>query len=75
MDCLNINIVYSFMGIPVFSFSLSRGGDWIDEHAAMHTDETTAADPEYPNTDPPTEPSQPNGPSNGFVGISYSIQF
>ena len=34
------NIVYSFMGIPVFSFSLSRGGDWIDEHAAMHTDET-----------------------------------
>lgn len=34
------NVVYSFMGIPVFSFSLSRGGDWIDEHAAKHTDET-----------------------------------
>ena len=34
------NIVYSFMGIPVFSFSLSRGGDWIDSHAAQHTDET-----------------------------------
>ena len=34
------NIVYSFMGIPVFSFSLSRGGDWIDAHAAQHTDET-----------------------------------
>ena len=34
------NIVYSFMGIPVFSFSLSRGGDWIDGHAAQHTDET-----------------------------------
>jgi len=34
------NIVYSFMGMPVFSFSLSRGGDWIDEHAAQHTDET-----------------------------------
>ena len=33
-------MVYAFMGIPVFSFSLSRGGDWIDEHAAMHTDET-----------------------------------
>ena len=28
------------MGIPVFSFSLSRGGDWIDSHAAQHTDET-----------------------------------
>jgi len=40
--------------------------------STMHTDETAAADPEYPNTDPPTEPSQPNGPSNGFVGISYS---
>jgi actin-like ATPase involved in cell morphogenesis len=34
------NIVYSFMGMPVFSFSLSRGGDWIDSHAAQHTDET-----------------------------------
>ena len=34
------NIVYSFMGIPVFAFSLSRGGDWIDSHAARHTDET-----------------------------------
>ena len=34
------NIVYSLMGIPVFSFSLSRGGDWIDSHAAQHTDET-----------------------------------
>ena len=28
------------MGIPVFAFSLSRGGDWIDSHAAKHTDET-----------------------------------
>ena len=34
------NIVYSFMGIHVFSFSLSRGGHWIDAHAAQHTDET-----------------------------------
>jgi actin-like ATPase involved in cell morphogenesis len=34
------NIVYSFMGIPVFAFSLSRGGDWIDSHAAKHTEET-----------------------------------
>tara|TARA_Y100000310_G_scaffold304680_1_gene344083 strand:+ start:6908 stop:8164 length:1257 start_codon:yes stop_codon:yes gene_type:complete len=34
------NIVYSFMGMPVFAFSLSRGGDWIDSHAARHTDET-----------------------------------
>jgi actin-like ATPase involved in cell morphogenesis len=34
------NVVYSFMGIPVFAFSLSRGGDWIDSHAAKHTDET-----------------------------------
>ncbi|SVB56120.1 uncharacterized protein METZ01_LOCUS208974, partial [marine metagenome] len=34
------NIVYAFMGMPVFAFSLSRGGDWIDAHAAQHTDET-----------------------------------
>ena len=26
--------------MPVFAFSLSRGGDWIDSHAAKHTDET-----------------------------------
>jgi len=35
------NIVYSFMGMPVFAFSLSRGGDWIDSHAAKHMDETS----------------------------------
>ena len=35
------NVVYSFMGIPVFAFSVSRGGDWIDQHAAKHTDETS----------------------------------
>ena len=34
------NIVYAFMGLPVFAFSLSRGGDWIDSHAAQHPDET-----------------------------------
>jgi hypothetical protein len=36
-----VNIVYSFMGIPVFAFSLSRGGDWIDSHAANHSEETS----------------------------------
>jgi actin-like ATPase involved in cell morphogenesis len=35
------NVVYSFMGMPVFAFSVSRGGDWIDAHAAKHTDETS----------------------------------
>tara|TARA_Y100000310_G_scaffold297115_1_gene329908 strand:- start:538 stop:996 length:459 start_codon:yes stop_codon:yes gene_type:complete len=34
------NIVYSFLGMPVFSFSIARSGDWIDEHAAKHIDET-----------------------------------
>ena len=35
------NIVYSFMGMPVFSFSLSRGGrTGLISHAAHHTDET-----------------------------------
>ncbi len=36
-----VNIVYAFMGIPVFAFSLSRGGDWIDSHAAQHSEETS----------------------------------
>jgi actin-like ATPase involved in cell morphogenesis len=33
-----VNIV---LGIPVFAFSLSRGGDWIDSHAANHSEETS----------------------------------
>jgi hypothetical protein len=36
-----------------------------------YTDETAAADPELPNNDPPSIPSQPTGPSSGSVGIGY----
>ena len=35
-----VNICYSFLGMPIFSFSLSRSGDWIDQSAAQNTDET-----------------------------------
>ncbi len=35
----------------------------------MYTDETTIADPELPNSDPPSTPSQPSGSSTGIVGI------
>jgi PKD repeat protein len=36
-------------------------------------DETTAANPQLPNSDPPTTPSQPVGPSSGYVGIPYTF--
>jgi len=34
-----------------------------------YTDETATANPQLPNSDPPTTPSQPAGPSSGIVGI------
>jgi len=34
------NITYSCMGIPIFSFSVARSGDWIDTNAAEATNET-----------------------------------
>ena len=37
------NICYSHMGIPVFSFSIPKGGDWIDENVAIATNETKAS--------------------------------
>ena len=35
-----VNIAYSFMGIPVFSFSITKSGDWIDQSAAKAVSET-----------------------------------
>jgi len=33
------NVTYAFMGMPILSFSISKGGDWIDENAGMQVDE------------------------------------
>ena len=38
-----VNVCYAFMGIPVFSFSIPRCGDWIDENVATATNDTKAA--------------------------------
>lgn len=37
------NVSFSFMGMPVFSFSISRGGDYLDEGVANAVNETKAA--------------------------------
>ncbi len=37
------NVCYAFMGIPVFSFSMSKSGDWIDENVANATNDTKTA--------------------------------
>ena len=37
------NFCYSFMGIPILSFSISRSGDWIDEQVAKAVNETRNA--------------------------------
>jgi hypothetical protein len=34
-----VNLSFSFMGMSVLSFSISRGGDWIDENAAKSVNE------------------------------------
>ena len=36
-----VNVAYSFLGMPIFSFSLARSGDWIDKNAATVTNETS----------------------------------
>jgi len=37
-----VNVCMSFMATPVFSFSISKSGDWIDSQAAMAVDETNS---------------------------------
>lgn len=39
----------------------------------QYTDETTAADPEFPNSDPPSIPSKPTGTSSGNIDIKYNF--
>ncbi len=35
-----VNVCLSFMSIPVFKFSVTKAGDWIDQQVAMAVDET-----------------------------------
>lgn len=35
-----VNICYAFMGMPVLSFAISRGGDYIDQGAAKNMNDT-----------------------------------
>ena len=35
-----VNICYSFMGVPVFAFSVARSGDWVDWSSARTCNET-----------------------------------
>ena len=37
-----VNVCMAFMAAPVFSFSISKSGDWIDAEAALAVDETTS---------------------------------
>ena len=34
-----VNLTFAMMGMPLLSFSISRGGDWIDEESAKATNE------------------------------------
>lgn len=36
----NCNVSYSFLGMPIFSFAVSKCGDWIDSNAAKAVNET-----------------------------------
>lgn len=35
-----VNICYSIFGVPIFKFSITNSGDWIDEESAKHCGET-----------------------------------
>jgi hypothetical protein len=35
-----VNVTYAFMGVPVLSFSISKGGDYIDQSAAKQVNDT-----------------------------------
>lgn len=37
-----VNVCLSFMSVPIVTFSLSKGGDWIDEQAAVAVGETAS---------------------------------
>jgi len=37
-----VNVAMSFMAAPIFSFSISKSGDWIDAQTAMAVDETNS---------------------------------
>lgn len=38
-----VNVAFSYFGMPVFAFSISRSGDWIDASSATACNETSAA--------------------------------
>ena len=37
-----VNVCLSFMSVPIITFSLSKGGDWIDQQAAVAVGETAS---------------------------------
>ena len=37
-----VNVCFAFRSIPLLAFSLARGGDWIDEKAALAVDENAS---------------------------------
>ncbi|MEE9584902.1 MAG: hypothetical protein V3W51_05405 [Candidatus Brocadiales bacterium] len=37
-----VNVCLCYLSVPTFSFSITKAGDWIDQQAAMATNETTS---------------------------------
>lgn len=37
-----VNVCFSFMSVPIFKFSVTKAGDWIDQQVAMTVDEPTS---------------------------------
>ena len=37
-----VNVCLSFMSVPIFKFSVTKAGDWIDQQVAMAVDETAS---------------------------------
>ncbi|MBI5400400.1 hypothetical protein HZB07_07365 [Candidatus Saganbacteria bacterium] len=37
-----VNVCFSFMSVPIFKFSVTKAGDWIDQQVSMAIDETAS---------------------------------
>ena len=37
-----VNVCFSFMSVPIFKFSVTKAGDWLDQQVAMAVDETAS---------------------------------
>jgi intein/homing endonuclease len=64
-----VNVCYSFMGMPIMSFAISRGGDYIDQNAAKQVNDT--ANTMTHHKEKGMSIKTPNGPYEEAIAVYY----